>query len=378
MKRSDLTFFIAKGEKRWWDIPASEQRQYIEGLKEPKDDVERSYAQYRCQTFFVPIWKRYIRNIVALLVLPIMILVYLVKGFFVKKSEPVDAIGHFKEYPEILPNTLKQEYDINCELWADMHILLFSDLFIIIGTMYQYCIHPYFFFKCLYNISKYSYFIKRYTPKAIIDHAEYSCTSSALTAYCNRRGIQHINVMHGEKMFYIRDSFFRYDRCYIWDEYYKNLFLSLRAAPGQFIIEKPRVFHIDIDNKRDMKYYADYKYYLQVPDVEEMKSILDSMKFAKKLGLSVKYRLHPNHMNDEAFKIIPKEDVENPHDVDIETSMASCNNVVGSYTTVLVQAYFSGINVIMDDVTYQSRYNQLKEFKYVLSNTNVKRLSECQ
>ena len=378
MKYSDIVFFLVKGDKTLFDISPKVQTEFLNTIKAPNTDVARSFAQYKCQCLFTPSWKKKSRGIVAVVVTPLFMLWCTIQGLFTKRGTEVEAIGHFKEYPEILPESLLSDYSINCDLWANKHLLSLGDVGFIIKRLTAYILHPYFCFKCIFNISKYGYFIKKYNPRAIIDHAEFSCTSSILTDYCNSRSIQHINVMHGEKLFYIRDSFFRYNKCYIWDEFYENLFLSLRAASGQFIIEKPRVFHVDIESKRDEKNYADYKYYLQVPNINEMESILKSMEFAKKAGLTVKYRLHPNHMNDEAFKIISKEEIENPHEVDIETSMASCNNVVGSYTTVLVQAYFSGINVIMDDVTYQSRYKQLKEFKYILSNTNVKRLSECQ
>lgn len=378
MTYSEIVFFLVKGDKTLFDISASDQQAFLDKIKAPTDDVERSFAQYRCQCLFTPVWKKLSRGIVTALATPFFVLWCMFKGMITTKALKVDAVGHFKEYPEILPETLLNDYAINCELWANSHILSIMDMVFISRRLSKYILHPYFCFKCIFNISKYSNFIKKYRPNAIIDHAEFSCTSSILTDYCNNRDVKHINVMHGEKLFYIRDSFFRYDKCYVWDEHYKKLFISLHADPVQFIIEKPRIFHVDIESKRDMEFFADYKYYLQVPNIEEMKSILKSMEFAKKAGLTVKYRLHPNHMNDEAFKIIPKEEIEDPHKVDIETSMASCNYVVGSYTTVLVQAYFSGINVIMDDVTYQSRYKQLKEYKYVLSNTNVKRLSECQ
>lgn len=65
--------------------------------------------------------------------------------------------------------------------------------------------------------------ITKYQSKAIVVHNEYSFTSSILTAYCETRNVLHINVMHGEKMYYIRDSYFRYDRCYVWDAYYRDL-----------------------------------------------------------------------------------------------------------------------------------------------------------
>ena len=152
----------------------------------------------------------------------------------------------------------------------------------------------------------------------------------------------------------------------------------MRAAPDQFVIERPSVFRINMDEYRNTDAYVDFRYYLQTPSMDEMKRILKSMEFVKKKGLSVKYRLHPNHLKSDAYTLIPKEEIEYPNEVDIKTSLANSGSVIGAYTTVLVHAYFNKINVIIDDVTYKETYYKLKEFGYILSNNEVKLLSNYQ
>ena len=66
-----------------------------------------------------------------------------------------------------------------------------------------------FSLKVTIKVAGYSFMITKYQSKAIVVHNEYSFTSSILTAYCETRNVLHINVMHGEKMYYIRDSYFR-------------------------------------------------------------------------------------------------------------------------------------------------------------------------
>lgn len=51
---------------------------------------------------------------------------------------------------------------------------------------------------------------------------------------------------------------------------------------------------------------------------------------------------------------------------------------VGSFTTVLLQAYLSGKKVLLDDVTFHYRYNQLKEYGYILAKDDVEKLSGKQ
>ena len=74
------------------------------------------------------------------------------------------------------------------------------------------------------KLAMYRYQYEVYHPKAMIVDEEYSYTSSFLTEYCHRLGVEHIDIMHGEKLYFIRDTFFCFDRCYVWDGYYRDLF----------------------------------------------------------------------------------------------------------------------------------------------------------
>ena len=79
------------------------------------------------------------------------------------------------------------------------------------------------------RLSIYSHAIRQYAPRAIVVHNEPSYTVSFLTMCCNKYGIRHINVKHGERLYNIRDSYFRFDECYVWSKYYVNLFKSLNV-----------------------------------------------------------------------------------------------------------------------------------------------------
>ena len=53
-------------------------------------------------------------------------------------------------------------------------------------------------------------------------------------------------------------------------------------------------------------------------------------------------------------------------------------NAVGLFTTVMTQAYHSGINVIIDDMTYSDLYNKCEEYQYIMVNIISDRLSKHQ
>ena len=187
--------------------------------------------------------------------------------------------------------------------------------------------------------------------------------------------------MHGEKLFFIRDSYFSYNQCYVWNEFYKNLFISLLAAPFQFILAIPPSLKFDCDDFLDSSIYADYKYYLATCNEQQIKSIIASMQFVKKLGKRVVYRLHPRYSDISLIeKYVGKENIEYPDKVSIQASISNAGKIIGSYTTVLNQAYAVGKQIIFDDVTFLYQYKKLKEYKYIFSgkNENIQLLSEMQ
>ena len=373
---SNIVFALAKGDKTLWDIPAEEQKIFLDSLTPPKDDIQRSFYQYKCQCIFVPKWKRLSRGILAAIAIPFIIIIALIDRLFVKREVPQKIIGQFFEYQELIPDELSQMFLIKNSDWGKKMALSIKDVLFIIKHLCKYIYKPYFCFKCIWNLAKYRYYIHKYSPEIIADHAEFSCTSSFLTHYCNWQGIKHYNVMHGEKLFYIRDSFFRYDKCYVWDEFYKKLFIELKAEDSQFVIEYPKSI-VNLKNKtKKPSLYVDYRYYLQVPTIEQMKGILKSMEFARKQGKTVKYRLHPNHMDIEAVSIIPEDEIENPREIDILDSMVNSGCIIGSYTTTLTHAYFAGLNVVLDDVTYNAIYKKLNRYRYILASKNIRKLSD--
>ena len=93
----------------------------------------------------------------------------------------------------------------------------------------------------------------------------------------------------------------------------------------------------------------------------------------------MKYRLHPRYSNPKIIeKIVGKSNIEDPFKVPILSSISSMEYAVGSYSTVLNQAFNSGKKVILDDITYKEIFLQLKDVNYYLTTVQCEKLSDYQ
>lgn len=374
-----LLRYIQRGDKSFFDIPFIEQDRYLNSLSVPKDDIERSYNQYCCQNFFLNRRKVFLLNIAASVVFPFIFFALSFRRAIVGKKEDIDAYGEFCGLEEIIPQELHQQYKIDNREWGEEKSLALSDWSLIIRMIVRHPTDPYFCLKCMMKIGIYSQVMKSYTPRVIIIHNEPSFTCSVLRYFCNLRGVRLINVMHGEKLFNIRDSFVHFDEFYVWSDYYVNLLKSLRAETTQFKVVIPNSIKIDTAEYHSADSYADFKYYLALYSESEIKSIVGSMLFVKRNGETVKYRPHPRYSNIALLeKYVSADEIEYPNNTSILESISSLRYAVGSYTTVLNQAYFSGKEVICDDVTYKDQYEKLKDLKYILANMSLPKLSEFQ
>ena len=380
-----MTFFeilcwIQKGDKSLFDISVEEQKYFLDSLGEPKDDIDRGLKQYLCQNYFVhPKWKIAVLNIIGACAFPFLVIFFLIKGFFTKRGIIVESIIERKGMDEVVPPIVWERYHPDSTVWSDGASISFKDISFILRMAARAPLQPYFVLKAFMNIVFYSHMIRCHNPKTIIQFGEFSFSSSILTALCHKYGIRHLNIMHGEKLFFIRDAFFHYDECYVWSDHYVNLLRTLKAEPSQFIVALPPSLNIDVPSHLNFDLYADYKYYLAEYTEEQIKSIVHSMSFALDHGKSVKYRPHPRYSNiDLLKKYVEEDDIEDFNKVNILDSIANLECAVGSYSTVLAQAYFSGKEVILDDMTFAKDYQKLKERSYILANKNISKLSSFQ
>lgn len=353
-------------------VSYEEQKKILEEVYEENFENTyflRSYCQYLCQK------KIYKQNYWFLNFLSFFIIQFIMAFFrFSKKNiikkEKIDIIyfGIEKTIPKKFLNYRIKKLE-NSFFLSEKDIKYFKND-ILKKSKRQY----YFALKILLKIASYRYNIEKYSPRIFLVTSEYSWTSSLLTEFCEKNKIFHINYMHGDKSYYIRDSFFKFHRCYVWDEHYKNIFCELKAFEKQFKIIEYSSFIPKIEKKE--KVYNTY--YLQADEtVEDINKIIKILKDLEiKTGYIGKIRSHPIYTSKRIIKSIPVEmlDLEE----NIYNSIEISNYIISKTSTVLYEAYIMGSNnIIIDDITQDKRnYDYLKELKWITISKSHKRLSQ--
>ncbi|EJL74906.1 hypothetical protein [Chryseobacterium populi] len=346
------------------------QKKILKRYNNPKDLIERSFFQYKVQFDVVPFYKKIINNIIGFFA----IFYFFLKGILKQNNLIKDNLSTSKKvaifpyknyhYPNIIPIELKDEFHIQEINFMEDFLFKKKDFKFILNFIKKYPLHFYFLSKCISKIMFYRYIIERYKPSAIISSAEYSFSSSISTQFCRENNIEQINIMHGEKFFIIKDSFFEFDRFYIWDEFYKDLFINLKASSNQFIIGN--FPNLKMDVKPNQEKYK-YTYYLAAENQAELSKIKESLlKIENPEKICI--RFHPRYSDFKTVKqIFEGFVIENPKETTMEESFSRTENVISLYSSCLVQAYFNQKNIIVDDVNNSSdKLKILKDSEYII------------
>ncbi|MEY8390537.1 hypothetical protein AALA98_04055 [Lachnospiraceae bacterium 45-W7] len=353
--------------------PVKKQKEYLDKLKEPYNDVDRSYCQYCCQMQFNG---RVMTILLNVLSLPLLVYYYMKKTCLTVRQEKYDAVFFSEGIPEhVIPDSLREEFA--AWLTVGVHGEYFSkkDRKHFKHLIKKYPLSWHFLLKCLIKIRFYSYEINIHSPKAIIVCGEYSFTSSVLTDYCAKNDVLHINVMHGEKLFFMRDSFFRFDRCYVWDEHYVKLFTSLKASQSQFIIELPPSLKFSETMKRNIEF--DYTYYLASESETVLQKIAEVLEALKNKGYRISLRPHPRYSDkQQVIKYFSAVNIEDVSVLSIEESIMRTGHVVSLSSTVLNQALHNSIPIVIDNVSNPENYKKLGELGYICLNKEHETLSQ--
>lgn len=246
-------------------------------------------------------------------------------------------------------NVLPEEYTKNEKYLMSNYTLNFKDikfLFYVYKNIENKFYYAEFYLKLIYNIAKLSDINKNFKNKNLLNSFEYSYCSSLCTQYLNENNNKHINIMHGEKLFYVRDSFSKFNEFYVWGEYYKDLFLKLGMEKSQFKIYTNPHFSllnnmINNENKNVMTLYW-------TPAILLNEQLIQNIfKEYDKYELVIRY--HPSYkdlfFND--FEKISQElkdivRIEDPNEMSIINSLLNTNLVIGTYSTVMMEGFVSG------------------------------------
>lgn len=324
------------------------------------DYFYRSFLQYKCQMARAQRTKKIILDLIAVVLFPFYIATALIckltiSSNITNENKKPTAVLAVKIKDDLIQRSLTEKYTIinPKKTW----ILLDKRGFNLLRNLSRvFPYHPYFVLKCMAKVSIYSYYCIKYNPDAIIAASEYSFASSILTYYLEQQKVKHINVMHGEKVYNIRDSFFRFSEFFVWDQYYVDLFCKLKAYPKQFQIELPprHLELLEYKRKTDVSLNTKFLkfYWASEVDREELKYIAEELTRLQDSGIRVVIRNHPvygeyfNKNVKDYFRGFP---LENPLEKDIYESLAETDYVFGTYTTVLYEALLMGKVIVIND-----------------------------
>ncbi len=353
------------------------QRAYLEKFPEPKDDMERGYYQYCCQA---KLRGRLLNALISLAGFPVTLLLMLKyrKSAAPEKAEPCEnraVLFRDGKPANIVPTVLRDEFSQMVEDPIEGSYLRKEDLSYLWELIRRYPFSWQFILKCTVKIARYRYAMEKYAPKALIVCNEYSFTSSVLTEFCGRNQVELVNVMHGEKMYFMRDTFFHFHRCFVWDAFYADLFKRLRAEPNQFTVALPPSM---VFTENNVEKSVDYTYYMGAEDGEALKRVVACLKQLAAKGNRVAIRPHPRYSNMEHVR--EQTDgtmilIEDTKAITIEHSLLRSRHAIAAFSTVLNQARYNGTRVVIDDVSNPEAFKKLNEVEYVMLNTEHTLLS---
>lgn len=317
------------------------------------DFLKNSLRQYSCHTkyFLKPIWLGFnLFSIFAIVPLLLVLVLRSLKQVLPRKTK------HISLYSKI-PKDIREKF-APVFVKKPMGYLKPRDWNYVLQIFFYGRLRPYFLFRSIWKMAVYSELIDTYQPERIWTTQEMVFESSFLTAYLESQGLEHVNFMHGENYFSIQVAFSGFTEFYVWDEYYANLFRSLKVSAKKFVVfsalertDSPLV------QKNILKYYNQ-----DSRNAKRFNLILDNLiAFARQKNCELQVRLHPLHKmvyEIEALKSrnIPLED----NSIDIVDSITESTYVSSEFSSVLYIASLLNRKIVIDN-TFQERIDLIKD-----------------
>ena len=340
-----------------------ERQSLIASFPEPQDLLERSYFQYLCQMKELPAIIRFLQNIAAVLLLPWVFF----SGCLAKPQRMGEHDAVFLNINKgidktIIPCSLQSEFPNMTEITEIKILCGKEERKWLINLCRKYWKSPYFVVKCWIKIGLYASLIASFRPKAVISYEEFSFTSSIITAYCEEREVEHINVLHGERLYNTRDTFVSFHRFYVWNDIYRNMFLEMRAEKEQFRVELPPLLIWD-ETVEEKKVY-DITYYMGNPKEEQLDRLLTVLEPLRKAGVKICIRVHPRFGDSVLIYQLFRNFILETPEISIRQSIARTGAVCAVMSTVLLQAGYANRRIIVDDVSNPEKFALLSELGY--------------
>lgn len=352
-------------------FPIDAQRQYLKQFKKAKNEYEMSYAKYCCfmrycyeEHALMPI----IFNIGSMLLLPFLFFKFKNSGKkIVRNPKRIDAlIENVPRLPntDVIPDEIKRMYPNSKDLTRVDYkgiYLTQTGIKICKNLRKRYFFHFYYRFIVMMKLAQFTKYIETYNPKAIVFYSvEREFAGPLQTLLCEQNDSKYISFMHGDYLYSVSFAYMHFSHYYIWDAAYDKMFKELHCefSTTNYVPQKLKGL-ADALNVHDCTYFATY--YLSNEGKEVMEKINREFEKLLQCGLRCKVRPHPRFTNQknlhEVFKNI---EIENTNSTSLSKSVTETMYCVGLNTTVLSQVYYSGKEVVIDDISNPELYEESK------------------
>lgn len=325
--------------------------------------LNNSIQQFKAQAFGIP-WY----TLLAIQILSIFSLVYLlIKGLsrkvsYVEKKE----VAYFYDI-NIFSERVREGKSL-VFISSNELMLTGKDLFYILSNL----VKTNFNFKLIstltFRIGQARFSQVKYDINEMWVNMEYSAASGLLHGFCVKEDILLCNFMHGEKLLTTIDAFCSFDKFYVWNRHYEQLFKSLKAN-AEIIIDNPWELK---EKKNILNTSKKVCYFMKgIETLEEIQLINSSLRHFSKIGYDVYYKKHPRQVNfnklDDSF-IEYNNFINNNIPVLYEFDF-----IIAQFSTILFQCYCNNQAILLDDISNAKLVHALADRHYfLLENEDVK------
>ncbi len=357
-------------------MPLDEQKRYLESFPDPRDDYERSWFKFKCfceYCYYHRKWMLVFYNIGACMAFPIVRLRLSHPPKAIEERKKVEAL--YENVPrlpneDILPDVVRERYTNT----ADITRINYEGIFLnqnakkICKTLRKrYFFHFYFRLIVMIKLAQFAQYLYDYHPETILFYScEREFAGPLQTLLCEMEDSKYEACMHGDYLYSLCFAFQRYSMYYTWDEFYNEMFRSLKCAfpTTVYTPEKLKGIARKLDDDQ-CKYFATY--YFSAEDKKSALIIHSIFDGFRQHGLRCKIRPHPRFSDIEMLtEVFSDYEIEVPRAYPLHDSIENSLFIIGLNTTVLSQAYFSGKNVVIDDVSMPEDYLQLDARGYIM------------
>lgn len=357
-------------------LSKAQQKQLADAFPAPKDDYERAYIKHMCRKYMDfdnGNFSWLILNTVSLMLfLPLWVICSIngmrirpareKNGAIILKSTgfaniddilPTESLNRFGEYQVVSAGSVTKGL-----LHGEGHRILRMNI----------ARHPFSFYMnllLLLNLGKYESLIAKYQPRALFSYAdERSPVNPLLTLLCEGQGIDHIGFMHGEVYFQLDKGFFRYTDYWVWDSFYKQLFREMYCScPMHEYLPKKLMLSKMTEDVPDVF----LTYYDAENSPESLAALADVFAEMENAGKKCILRPHPRFSNTEAIsRLFKPEMIQDGKVVSIAQSFQKTKYVAAICSTVLMEAYYAGKDIVIDDLTDKARLAQIADKGYMM------------